>query len=274
MMKNKNETVESYVCSLIDILGQKEKLLQLNGIDLKDNLEFSSKIFSETYGIIKEFRNHTQKSALFFNQLKQKHSIKSGFTSNPIVVKSFSDLITSFVSLRDDSHELQFEAVYFLLLSNCEVFLKMLADGVALRGGIDIGFAIKTEENELYGNALLNPYILESKVSNSIRIVIGQELSNYIEHVLQEEVQSNDSLDYNIAYAKLCKELIIKDCDGEYILHYLSDELKEMESFEEISQNAKKFLIDKHNELKIKNQFDIAKKYQQAIKYFERFEIS
>lgn len=269
MMKNKNETVESYVCSLIDILGQKEKLLQLNGINLKDNLKFSSKIFSETYGIIKKFRSYTQDSILLFNQLKNKHSRQSGFTSNPIEVKSFSDLITSFVSLRDDKHRLQFEAVYFLLISNCEVFLKMLADGIALRGGIDIGFAIKTEENELYGNALLNPYILESKVSNSIRIVIGQEVYSYIESVSHEEVQSNDSLDYNIAYAKLCKKLITKDSDGEYILHYLSDELKEMESFGEISQKAKNFLIDKHNELKIKNQFDIAKKYQQAIKYFE-----
>jgi hypothetical protein len=70
-------------------------------------------------------------------------------------MKSFSDLITSYVLLGNNEHKLQFQGIYFLLLSNCEVFLKMLAYGIALRGGIDLGMAIKNDENELYGSALL-----------------------------------------------------------------------------------------------------------------------
>ena len=82
-------------------------------------------------------------------------------------MKSFSDLITSYVLLGNDKHKLQFEGIYFLLLSNGEVFLKMLANKVALRGGIDIGMGIQNSENEIYGTALLNPYILCSIVHNA-----------------------------------------------------------------------------------------------------------
>ena len=270
-MEEKNEKIGFYVCSLIDILGQTEKLSQLNGVffEFDENKNKVVSVFRETYGTVKKFRRFTDESIFFVNQIKENNRLKNGFSSNPIEMKSFSDLITSYVLLGNDKHKLQFEGIYFLLLSNCEVFLRMLANKVALRGGIDIGMAIQNSENEIYGTALLNPYILESKVSKSIRLVIGQELYNYINSTIQAEVESNSSTDYNIKYALLCKKLIKQDGDGEYILDYLSNDFFAMESFQDYSKKAKIFLDTKHNELKIKKQFEVAKKYQQAIKYFQ-----
>ncbi|MBD3831406.1 MAG: hypothetical protein IE890_13110 [Arcobacter sp.] len=43
-----------------------------------------------------------------------------------------------------------------------------------------------------------------------------------------------------------------------------------MENFEEISKKAKNFLENTQNALKIKHKHDVAKKYREAIKYFER----
>jgi hypothetical protein len=270
-MEEKNEKIGFYVCSLIDILGQTEKLSQLNGVyfESDENKDKVVSIFRKTYGIVKKFRKYTDESITFVNQIKENYQLKNHFSSNPIEMKSFSDLITSYVLLGNDKHKLQFEGIYFLLLSNGEVFLKMLANKVALRGGIDIGMGIQNSENEIYGTALLNPYILESKVSKSIRLVIGQELYNYINLTTQSEVKSSLSNDYNMKYALLCKKLIKQDSDGEYILDYLSDEFFVMESFQDYSKQAKEFLDTKYNELKIKKQFEVAKKYQQAIKYFE-----
>ena len=264
-MQNKKEQIGFYVCSLIDILGQKEKLMKLNDINLAESIP----IFRQTYGNVKKFRKYTNDSINFVNQIKSKHNFKNNFTSNPIEMKSFSDLITSYVLLGKDEHKLQFQGIYFLLLSNCEVFLKMLANGTALRGGIDLGMAIKNDENELYGSALLNPYIIESKVSKSIRIVIGQTLYNHIQEISRNEDLADNLLDLNIRYAQLCKKLIKQDNDGEYILDYLSDEFLEMKSFTIYCKKAKQFLDFEYNNLKIKQQFDVAKKYQQAIKYFE-----
>ncbi len=268
-MQEKKEHIGFYVCSLIDILGQKEKLMKLNDISLDESIS----IFQQTYGNVNKFREYTNDSISFVNQIKSKHNFENSFTSNLIEMKSFSDLITSYVLLGNNEHKLQFQGIYFLLLSNCEVFLKMLANGIALRGGIDLGMAIKNDENELYGSALLNPYIIESKVTKSIRIVIGQTLYNYIQETSSNEYLNDKLLDLNIRYAQLCKKLIKQDTDGEYILDYLSDEFKEMESFVICGKKAKQFLDSEYNNLRKKQEFDVAKKYQQAIKYFESKEI-
>ena len=264
-MQEKKEHIGFYVCSLIDILGQKEKLMKLNDISLDESIS----IFQQTYGNVNKFREYTNDSISFVNQIKSKHNFKNSFTSNLIEMKSFSDLITSYVSLGNNEHKLQFQGIYFLLLSNCEVFLKMLANGIALRGGIDLGMAMKNDENELYGSALLNPYIIESKVTKSIRIVIGQTLYNYIQETSSNEYLNDKLLDLNIRYAQLCKKLIKQDADGEYILDYLSDEFNQMERFTIYYEKAKLFLDTEYNNLRRKQEFDIAKKYQQAIKYFE-----
>ena len=269
-MQEKKEHIGFYVCSLIDILGQKEKLMKLNDISLDESIS----IFQQTYGNVNKFREYTNDSISFVNQIKSKHNFKNSFTSNLIEMKSFSDLITSYVSLGNNEHKLQFQGIYFLLLSNCEVFLKMLANGIALRGGIDLGMAMKNDENELYGSALLNPYIIESKVTKSIRIVIGQTLYNYIQETSSNEYLNDKLLDLNIRYAQLCKKLIKQDTDGEYILDYLSDEFKEMKSFTSYYEKAKQFLDTEYNNLRKKQEFDVAKKYQQAIKYFESKEIN
>ena len=267
VMQEKKEHIGFYVCSLIDILGQKEKLMKLNDISLDESIS----IFQQTYGNVNKFREYTNDSISFVNQIKSKHNLKNSFTSNPIEMKSFSDLITNYVLLGNGKHKhkLQFQGIYFLLLSNCEVFLKMLANGIALRGGIDLGMAIKNDENELYGSALLNSYILESKVAKSIRIVIGQPLYNYIQETSSNEDFNDELLDLNIRYAQLCKKLIKQDTDGEYILDYLSDEFSQMESFTIYYEKAKQFLDSEYSNLRIKQQFEVAKKYQQAIKYFE-----
>jgi hypothetical protein len=269
VMQEKKEHIGFYVCSLIDILGQKEKLMKLNDISLDESIS----IFQQTYGNVNKFREYTNDSISFVNQIKSKHNFENSFTSNLIEMKSFSDLITSYVLLGNNEHKLQFQGIYFLLLSNCEVFLKMLANGIALRGGIDLGMAMKNDENELYGSALLNPYIIESKVTKSIRIVIGQTLYNYIQETSSNEYLNDKLLDLNIRYAQLCKKLIKQDTDGEYILDYLSDEFKEMESFVICGKKAKQFLDSEYNNLRKKQEFDVAKKYQQAIKYFESKEI-
>ena len=274
-MEQKEEIIKFYVCSLIDILGQKEKLIQLDGLNSQKDKEYINSVFKQTYGVVKKFREDMKNSTDFFNELKAKNALNTSFSSNNIEIKAFSDLIISYLSLENNQNDLKSKAIYLLLISNCEVFLNLLANGVALRGGIDIGMAIKTEEDEIYGTALLKPYILESKIAKSIRIVIGQELYNHIQHVISLSEDSNKSTEYkhNVIFAKLCMKLIKQDSDGEYILDYLSDEFKKMESFQELSKKAKLFLDTQYNDLRLKSQFEIAKKYQQAIKYFEANDI-
>ena len=81
-MQDKKEQIGFYVCSLVDILGQKEKLLKLNDISLAE----STPIFRQTYGNVKKFRKYTNDSISFVNEIKSKHNFKNSFTSNPIEI--------------------------------------------------------------------------------------------------------------------------------------------------------------------------------------------
>jgi len=244
------ETIEFYVLSLIDILGQKKELLKLDELSSKIsiNQQEINSIFNNTYGTIKKFRKHMNEAMGWLNKIK--NETQNNFNSNNLEVNSFSDLITSYVSLRDDNNTIQFEGIYFLLFGNGLVFLQMLSEKKPLRGGIDIGLGIKHNNNEIYGNALSKAYYLESEVSKSIRIVIGNSLYKYISDTASADIESNDLLDYNIYWAKKCLEIIKQDVDKEYIINYLSKPFKEIESFEYHYNNALNFIELEMNKFK------------------------
>jgi hypothetical protein len=264
-----NETIESYVLSLIDILGQKEELLKLNKLCSKPsiNKEEINNIFHNTYGTIKKFRKHMNEAMAWLNKVKDDN--KNNFNSNNLEVNSFSDLITSYVSLRDDNDTIQFEGIYFLLFGNGLVFLQMLSEKKPLRGGIDIGCGIKHNNNEIYGNALSKAYYIESEISESIRIVIGKSLYDYINNTASADIESNDLLDYNIYWAKKCLEIIKKDIDKEYIIHYLSKPFQEMEFFEFHYNNTLEFIKSEMNKFKLKNENKKFKKYKKTLSYLQ-----
>jgi len=263
------ETIEFYVLSLIDILGQKKELLKLDDLTSTPqiNQEQINNIFTSTYGTIKKFRKHMTEAMDWLNRIKD--DSKKKFNSNNLEVNSFSDLITSYVSLRDDNHTIQFEGIYFLLFGNGLVFLQMLSENKPLRGGIDIGYGIKHNNNEIYGNALSKAYYIESEVSKSIRIVIGKSLYNYINHTASTDVESNDLLDYNIYWAKKCLKIIKKDIDNQYIINYLSKPFQDMESFEYHYNNALKFIDTNMNKFKFENKDKEFKMYEKTFIYLQ-----
>jgi len=266
---NEDKNIEYYVLSMLDILGQKEKLIKLNKLKLSDEQTNIKSLFEETYGSIKKFRTHMTEAMGWLNEITTNNP-NNTFGSNDIKVNSFSDLVTSYVSLRDDNDTLQFQGIYFLLMGNGLVFLQMLSENKPLRGGIDVGLGIKHNGDEIYGSALSNAYYLESTVAKSIRVVIGKTLYEYIDDVASDEITSNKATYYNIYWAKECLKLIKKDSDGdgEYILDYLSEKIQEMERFEGHYLNAKNFIESKMKEFTLSHQEKEYKKYESAFKYF------
>lgn len=263
------ETIESYVLSLIDILGQKKELLKLNELSSKPSINQKeiNNIFNNTYGTIKKFRKHMNEAMDWLNKVKDEN--KKDFNSNNLEVNSFSDLITSYVSLRDDNDTIQFEGIYFLLFGNGLVFLQMLSEKKPLRGGIDIGLGIKHNYNEIYGSALSRAYYLESEISKSIRIVIGESLYKYISDTASADIESNDLLDYNIYWAKKCLEIIKKDVDEQYIINYLSKPFQEMESFKFHHNNALKFIKSEMDKFKLEKKDKEFKMYEETYIYLQ-----
>lgn len=263
---SQSETIEKYVLSLIDLLGQKQELIKLNTLSLsKDGTEVKQ-IFNNTYEKIKDFRNHMNSAKIWLNKIKQDSSI---FQSNEIQVHSFSDLIITHVSLRNDTNKTHFEGIYFLLMGNGLVFLQMLSEEKPLRGGVDIGIGIKHNGDEIYGSALSNAYYLESEIAKSIRIVVGKSLYKYIQKTASVDIESKEPIDYDIHFAKECLNIVKQDFDGEYIIDYLSPKFQEFENFKYHYTQAKLFLESQMEYFNRLHQEREYKKYESALKYFQ-----
>jgi hypothetical protein len=269
-MKEK-ETIEQYVVSLIDILGQKNKLLELNSLNMKNDKQRIFDTFQDTYGKIKKFRIHMYEAMRWIDNITRKNNPK--YDSNEIKISSFSDLITSYVSLRDDTNKVSFKGIYYLLFSNGLVFLQMLSEGSALRGGIDMGLGIEHQSDsgiQIYGSALSNPYHLESNIAIFPRLIVSNKLYQAIKNLADDNNSLfDDSISHNIHYAKLCMRIIKQDVDKEYIIDYLSEDFREMDNFQHHFQKAKEFIVSQLQYHEERHAVKEIKKYQYCMQYFK-----
>lgn len=258
MNSNNTEQIGHYVCALVDILGQKS---ELNKLDSIVNLQTQHRevlcIFKNTYGRVKQFRELLSNSSKYFNTIAKPCS-----DSPQIKIGFFSDLIISYLSLSKNGKDVDICRLRHMLISLSEVFLNMLANRIALRGGVDIGVAIESQEGQLYGSALSKAYCLESEVAQSIRIVVGQELVDLLNEA------SEDTNDEISDHAKFSLSLIKKDYDGVYILDYLAKFFRQASSFDDRASRAKSFLEDEANRLRKSCDYKIASKYEKALIYF------
>ena len=159
-MIKENEKIGFYVCALVDILGQKVELNKLDDIQsINSQREDVLKVCRNTYGNVKKLRKLISEPGSHFNSTVNKSeetpAIKNTF---------FSDLIVTHLSLSKDGEALDISKLKYMLLSLVEVFLAMLAKGIPLRGGVDVGIAVESLEGQLYGRALSKAYELESNV--------------------------------------------------------------------------------------------------------------
>lgn len=167
------------------------------------------------------------------------------------------------LSLSKDGEQLDICKLKYMLLSLAEVFLAMLAKGIPLRGGIDIGIATVSSDGQIYGRALSKAHELESSVAQSIRIVIGQELVDLLD--IATSVSQNEFYDD----AKFCRLFIKKDTDGVYILDYLAKPFHTLADFASLASKTKIFLESENNKFRKCGDYKTASKYDKAIKHFE-----
>ncbi len=263
------KSIEWYAVSFIDILGQRNELVGLNNEDLTDTE--AKKIIDDTYGNVKKLRKNIRSA---FDGLTIDMSQGVYLHTNEVKINAFSDLVISYVSLKDDStKKISMIGIYHLLLANSSVFLVMLSSEISLRGAIDIGRGLEHRLNEcceLYGTALSNPYHLESEVAQNPRIVIGKRLYKHI-YRTSTVVNDNSTNREYIRFAKESLNFIKKDTDGEYILDYLYVFSQHLEDFDKTYLRAKDF-IDK-SLITFKND-PKRKKYQYLKKYFNTMEIT
>jgi hypothetical protein len=236
MTKRPKVPVGWYLVAVIDILGQRQLLREMRGIpqktDQKQMAEFVS-LLKETAGTVIALRNAFNN---FFKQWNNQHldlnrltseqkKIFQKFRSNPLRSKTISDSIVFFMSLRDDVNKVPMKGIYAALASAASAFLTMLAAGIVIRGGIDVGVGLELLDGEVYGAALSRAYELEIKKAQYPRILIGDELVRYIKWQ-QDKPEEDVFSAMNKIVASFCTKLIAIDLDGLPFLDYLGDGFK------------------------------------------------
>ena len=222
-----------HLVAFLDVLGQRERFKQLQLPKTPEENAEVAEVLRQTAGFVLELRKTfadqfaTFESAL--TALKQ-------HTPDPVCPKfvGFSDSFVTSVPLRDEGSSLvQITTVFSALTAAAVVMVTALASQHPMRGGIDVGLATEIAPGEIYGTALERAYVLESQEAGYPRILIGDELWNYLnmarEHFSALKTPESKTVTSIIDRMFL---LIAIDADGKRILDYLGPVLSGLQNSE------------------------------------------
>ena len=244
-----------YLVALVDILGQKEKLLNLTELPTSsEEHDRFINILRDTYGAVETCRNsfdtffkaHLKEPSKDFPLPPQLQQQFETLRATSVKIQQFADTVIVYVPLRTNAGQIPLNGIYAALLACSSTFVTMLAGGLACRGGIDIGLASEFHEGEIYGPALNSAYDLERHVAQYPRIVAGQCLVDYLDQ--HARAPGDDILArYTRALAMRCIELFAHDVDGRPFLDVLGvgyEQAVTRAALEDIIPEAHAFVVE------------------------------
>lgn len=271
---------QHYLVVFLDHLGQRKFLRQISGLPSNDaeKQKFISQI-KETFGKVSVLRNSFKQ---FFEGAKSYQTnvdlvpteLRDEFVESQKSDAYFygmSDSIIIAVPLMSaDENCTAINGVYSAFAATCGIELLSLSAGVVIRGGLDVGIATPIEDKEIYGPGFERAYYIESQLAEYPRFVVGQELMNYIMWVENEPCSTRLGLVAK-EIARFCKNMIIRDTDGRYMLDYLGAKAKEVagESIDsEIVNNAFSFVKSQYEKFSNEDNEKLAARYYRFLNYF------
>jgi hypothetical protein len=288
-MKNKSEIeLQNYVVTFIDVLGQKDFFKSLEKFSIidtstecKNALAHIRKNNSKIKGLRDSFNS-------CFEGLRQKRPIPNNIPNNKISVyksmcnsnlkyKSFSDCMQFSTLLKKNEYiSPEIFSIFAMLVATGVLLLDALAKKIVVRGGIDIGIGAEIEDGEVYGPASVSAYELESKIAQYPRIVVGKELINHLNALINETPQvPNQKLEdtkYSKELAESCLNLLKEDIDGYFILDYLGDSFRnnfrDRKVFNIFYTKAFNFIESEYFKFKSNKKAKLAQRYFLLYQYF------
>jgi hypothetical protein len=256
--ENSEIKIGYYVVAVLDILNQKEKLASMNKFPetKKEKLIFEEQLRG-TYGDVQRIRSDFNTYIDSFLEAQKTGPLATLAKQSPAVAKSrnlnikkhyYSDTVVLYCPLAENDYSIALSSIFVIITAIANLQLKLLAQGIVFRGGIDIGIAGNFFENEIYGNALYKAYHLENNIAQYPRVVIGGDLVEYIKS--HQTPRGKDFIkNVKINMAEDCAAFIKRDSyDNEYIVDPVCIELQDdaREMFEGMHAKA---LIFAKNEI-------------------------
>ena len=260
---------QHYLVVFIDHLGQREHLRKVTGLPttVTEESKFID-IMKDSVGRVTKIRDVFK--TYFDLAVAHKPNInlvspenREEFIASQKINLNFygiSDSVVIAVPLMsNDENCTAVNGVFSAFVATCGIGLMSLSIQVAMRAGLDVGVATQIDDKEIYGPALERAFYLESNLAEYPRFIIGKELINYLLWVEHQESNTNLS-QVAKGLARYCREMIIQDSDGRYMLDFLGTKIKEasgevinkdvvMSAFSFVRSQYEKYLKEENDKL-------------------------
>lgn len=195
---------QNRVTAFIDILGFKDLLSETVNNKGVDNSEKIDEIFA-AYKTIRDVWDLDKKETDF----------RKSIPDNSKQITTFSDcLVISF-----EAHEKS--EVFYTLLEIKWMIMRLIYKGILCRGAVTYGKLIHTNE-VLFGPALAEAYILESKAALYPRVILHKDIIDLSSKARSLHHSSDQEREY-------VESLLEKDSDGMYYIDYFSKAQSELD---------------------------------------------
>lgn len=221
-----------YTTGLIDILNQREFLYKW-GTEAEIDAQNPSSVeaIGRTLGNVMNLRHMLEQFATNYNRstplpesILQQYPNKVDeyifASTGHIELFAFSDTVVLFSPTHVES-KFHMKSVFGILLAFATTQLVGLAGRVATRAAVDIDLGSINASGDLYGPCIAKPYRLESEVAKYPRTLVSHEL---VDQIKQAALQN----DFNAIIAELAIGMITTDSDGELILDYAGETMRNL----------------------------------------------
>lgn len=226
-MEEDSLTVSNYAAVFIDILGQRDGMKGC-GLVPENKEEFlvaakkSVGVISRLHSSFDTFYKALTENITNFQIPEGDREKFTHLQTTKLKFQRFSDGLVVFISLAKDSTYSPVNGIYGLIASSGSLCLLGLASQTPIRGGADIAWGIELNENELYGCVVAKSYELESEVAKYSRIVLGNEVINYLKSLTQNSENDINS-QYGREMANCCLEMVCEAPDGVFMVDFLGE---------------------------------------------------
>lgn len=200
----------------------------------------------------------------------EQHVLWDEMQKTKITTQRWSDGLVSFACLGDQEVKCHMNNVYGLFTLAGSLCFMGLASKRPIRGAIEVAWGVELHPGELYGAAVARAYELESEVANYPRIVIGPQMLRFLDlHCRNPNIDPFARVDRELA--TLCRNMIVQDADGHYLLHYLGETFRYAVTTAvhvELYSKAHAFAMEQLLEHQASQNTKLAFRYAHLLQYF------
>ena len=281
MLDNDNIPICNYAGAYIDVLGQKEYLKRFTRLpDMSDDKiknEFAHAVM-KTVGTMTSITNLINRFFAAADKVDSempvpellKDDVKR-LTKRDVKFLKFSDGLFVYTTIAESLIPVPQFGVYALFLACGMLSLTCLASGTAIRGGLEIGWGLEYETNQLYGSVVSLSYLLESKIAQYPRFVIGQQMQEYL-HMSTQIKDTDTASRLKKHSAELCLDIVYEDNDGYFCIDFLDEKFLAKTTLMndyEVLKKAYAYVLYESEINKRKRNTELAFRYSILRNYFE-----